>query len=132
MNRSQSDRNGKAYPPGDSSNSPEHRQSVRLQPLTPLTSGEVVVEGRRYRLVPVEEIPVVQNELAVRLLTGRELQIVALVAAGRVNKQIASELDISEWTVSTHLRRIFSKLGVDTRAAMVSKCAAMSLKIRYE
>jgi DNA-binding CsgD family transcriptional regulator len=55
-------------------------------------------------------------------LTARELQIVALVADGRVNKQIAQELRISEWTVSTHLRRVFAKLGVDTRAAMVSRC----------
>jgi DNA-binding CsgD family transcriptional regulator len=56
------------------------------------------------------------------LLTAREIQIVALVAEGRVNKQIADALRISEWTVATHLRRIFAKLGVDTRAAMVSRC----------
>jgi DNA-binding CsgD family transcriptional regulator len=47
---------------------------------------------------------------------------VVLVADGLVNKQIADVLRISEWTVSTHLRRVFAKLGVDTRAAMVSRC----------
>jgi len=56
------------------------------------------------------------------LLTARELQIAALVAEGLVNKQIAAELEISEWTVSTHLRRVFAKLKVDTRAAMVARC----------
>jgi DNA-binding NarL/FixJ family response regulator len=59
------------------------------------------------------------------LLTGRELQIATLVASGKVNKQIASELHISEWTVSTHLRRIFAKLGVSSRAAMVYLCASL-------
>ncbi|MCF6147064.1 MAG: response regulator transcription factor [Candidatus Kuenenia sp.] len=59
----------------------------------------------------------------VELLTRRELQIVMLVAEGKVNKQIAHQLNISEWTVSTHLRRIFSKLGVDSRASMVYQCS---------
>jgi DNA-binding CsgD family transcriptional regulator len=56
-------------------------------------------------------------------LSKRELQIVVLVAEGKVNKQIADSLKISEWTVSTYLRRIFAKLGVDSRAAMVFKCS---------
>ena len=37
-------------------------------------------------------------------------------------KEVASKLSISEWTVSTHMRRIFAKLGVETRAAMVLRC----------
>lgn len=40
------------------------------------------------------------------LLSERELQIVELVAHGKSNKQIAKKLKISEWTVSTHLRRV--------------------------
>jgi DNA-binding CsgD family transcriptional regulator len=62
---------------------------------------------------------------AVDVLTKRELQIVTLVAAGRVNKEIAVKLGISEWTVSTHMRRIFAKLGVDSRAAMVYRCSRL-------
>ncbi|WP_287128682.1 helix-turn-helix transcriptional regulator [Candidatus Cyanaurora vandensis] len=60
-----------------------------------------------------------------RVLTERETQIASLVALGHPNKQIAHRLTISEWTVSTHLRRIFAKLGVDSRAAMVYRCAAL-------
>ena len=56
-------------------------------------------------------------------LTARELQIASFVAIGCPNKQIASRLHISEWTVATYLRRIYSKLGVDSRAAMIYKCA---------
>jgi DNA-binding CsgD family transcriptional regulator len=58
-----------------------------------------------------------------RFLTKREEEIAILVARGNSNKQIAIQLKISEWTVSTHLRRVFIKLGVDSRAAMVYRCA---------
>jgi DNA-binding CsgD family transcriptional regulator len=54
-------------------------------------------------------------------LTPRELQIAILVANGNYNKQIADHIHISEWTVSSHLRRIYAKLGVRTRAAMVAR-----------
>lgn len=53
-------------------------------------------------------------------LSPREREIVRLVAAGHTNKTIAVVLDISLYTVSTHLRRIFAKLGVSTRAAMIA------------
>jgi len=88
-----------------------------------LAPRELTVGKRRYRLVPIEpEDRPEELVSAAEFLTPRELQIVALVADGKVNKQIADVLRISEWTVSTHLRRIFAKLGVDTRAAMVSRC----------
>ena len=53
-------------------------------------------------------------------LSPREQQIVRLVAKGLVNKTIGHVLDISPWTVSTHVRRIFAKLGVASRASMVA------------
>ena len=52
-------------------------------------------------------------------LSPRECEIVRLVANDRTNKQIAKTLGISVWTVSTHLRRIFAKLDVHSRAGMV-------------
>jgi DNA-binding CsgD family transcriptional regulator len=54
-------------------------------------------------------------------LSPREQEIARMVAEGYPNKTIAAVLDISSWTVSTHLRRIFAKLGVRTRAAMVAR-----------
>ena len=65
------------------------------------------------------------DEKLTNMLTGRELQIVTLVALGYCNKQISNQLGISEWTVSAHMRRIFSKLSVDSRAAMVYRCASL-------
>lgn len=88
--------------------------------------GEITVDRERY--VIVEKGTRRGNsgcgavESPLDLLTERELQIVMMVADGRVNKQIADRLHISEWTVSTHMRRIFAKLGVDSRAAMVYRC----------
>jgi DNA-binding CsgD family transcriptional regulator len=54
-------------------------------------------------------------------LTPREGEIARMVAGGHTNKEIARVLDISSWTVSAHLRRVFSKLEVTTRAAMVAR-----------
>jgi DNA-binding CsgD family transcriptional regulator len=50
-------------------------------------------------------------------LTGRELQVLSLVSAGRSNREIASELVVSEHTVARHLQNIFRKLGVSSRTA---------------
>lgn len=61
------------------------------------------------------------------ILTRRELQIAVLVSQGRVNKQIAYHLNLSEWTVSGYLRRIYAKLGVRTRAAMIARLANCAL-----
>jgi DNA-binding CsgD family transcriptional regulator len=54
-------------------------------------------------------------------LSPREQEIVRMVAKGHPNKVIADVLNISCWTVCTHLRRIFAKLGVGSRAAMVAQ-----------
>lgn len=73
----------------------------------------------------VEDVAPVEVQDIIARLTGRELQIAALVAEGNATKNIAHKLCISEWTVVTHLRRIFAKLNVDNRAAMVYLCASL-------
>lgn len=77
----------------------------------------LVVNGESCMVVEIQQtVPEVNCR---ELLSDRELQIAQLVAQGQSNKQIAQALQISKWTVLTHLRRIFSKLNVDSRAAMV-------------
>ncbi|WKK27047.1 response regulator transcription factor [Streptomyces olivoreticuli] len=53
-------------------------------------------------------------------LTARELDILAQLAQGLGNRDIARALFISQATVKTHLGRIYDKLGVDTRAGAVA------------
>jgi DNA-binding NarL/FixJ family response regulator len=61
---------------------------------------------------------------SIEVLTRRELQIALMIAEGHGNKQIAYQLRLSEWTVSSYLRRIYTKLGVHNRAAMVARLLA--------
>lgn len=78
---------------------------------------DVEVDGARYLLV---RSPFKSPRTQV-LLSPREQEIARMVAKGYANKTIAAVLDISCWTVGTHLRRIFAKLGVGSRAAMVAQ-----------
>ena len=50
-------------------------------------------------------------------LTGRELEVLRLLAAGRTNREIAGQLVISERTVDRHVSNVFSKLDVQSRSA---------------
>jgi DNA-binding NarL/FixJ family response regulator len=50
-------------------------------------------------------------------LTPREVQVLLLIAAGRTNRAIATELVISEKTVASHVSHIFTKLDLTSRAA---------------
>jgi len=61
------------------------------------------------------------NAIASRLdqLTQREREVMQLVVAGKLNKQIADELDISMKTVEAHRARVMEKMGVRTLAELV-------------
>ena len=60
-------------------------------------------------------------------LTGRELEVLRLVAAGRSNREIAAALVISEHTVARHLQNIFAKLNVPSRTAATAFAFAHGL-----
>jgi DNA-binding CsgD family transcriptional regulator len=60
-------------------------------------------------------------------LSPRETEIVRMVARGLPTKAIANVLDVILWTVSTHLRRVFAKLQVNSRAEMVARALAEGL-----
>ncbi|MEZ4592015.1 MAG: response regulator transcription factor [Chloroflexota bacterium] len=60
-------------------------------------------------------------------LSERELEILALIAAGLKNKEIADELFISLNTVLYHNKNIYSKLGVSKRALAIAKAQELGL-----
>ena len=64
-------------------------------------------------------------------LTPREMATLRLMADGKANKEIASELDISERTVKTHLGHLFGKLGVTSRTEAVKVATRRGL-VRLE
>lgn len=101
-------------------------QSVHLSPaskILPLnqeTVHEVVfeskVDGISYYLVRCQPTP---KQLV--SLSPREQAIAQLIAQGLPNKCIGKQLGISPWTVATHIRRIFQKLQVTSRSAMIAR-----------
>jgi DNA-binding CsgD family transcriptional regulator len=115
----------------------------RLPPQNPDTSAErdywrcieqqgltvLLVDGSRHAILLddakiLSEFKPVGGEWGIRL-TPRELEIVGLVASGDSNKAAASLLGISKWTVAAHVRRLFAKLGVASRAELVFRCSRL-------
>ena len=57
-------------------------------------------------------------------LTAQELQIAELAAAGLTNREIGQRLFLSHRTISTHLYRVFPKLGITSRVELSAALAA--------
>jgi len=76
-----------------------------------------VLAGKTY-LAPAAAAKLAEGVTRVQL-TPRELATLRLLADGKANKEIASELDISERTVKTHLGHLFEKLGATSRTEAV-------------
>ena len=70
--------------------------------------------------------PVNGTKVDLSQLTSRELAVAELVAAGKTNKEVARELDITERTVKAHLGSAFDKLKVRDRLHLVLVMAASS------
>jgi DNA-binding CsgD family transcriptional regulator len=54
-------------------------------------------------------------------LSAREIEVMALIAGGHTNGEIAAHLFLAEKTVKNHVRRIYSKLGVHSRPAAIAQ-----------
>ncbi|NUT18732.1 MAG: response regulator transcription factor [Hamadaea sp.] len=77
--------------------------------------------------------PTVADRLLSRLrspavtLTRREIEVLTLVADGLSNQGIASRLHLTEGTVKSHLARVYTKLGVESRTAAVASAADLGI-----
>jgi DNA-binding NarL/FixJ family response regulator len=78
-------------------------------------------EQLQYLIDGITQVPSLRvvNALGGKLLTPREEQVVALVADGLSNREIAGELNLSQHTVKKYLFRIFDKLGISSRVELV-------------
>ena len=88
-----------------------------------------VLAGKTY-LAPSAAAKLAEGVTRVQL-TPREMAALRLMADGKANKEIASELNISERTVKTHLGHLFEKLGVTSRTEAVKVATRRGL-VRLE
>ena len=88
-------------------------EQLGAEPWTARTAAELRAAGSR-------------RDTPATVLTWQEYEIAELAAAGLTNKQIGEQLFLSHRTISTHLYRIFPKLGITSRAALRDALAAVS------
>jgi len=88
-----------------------------------------VLSGKTY-LAPAAAAKLAEGVTRVQL-TPREMAALRLMADGKANKEIASELSISERTVKTHLGHLFEKLGVTSRTEAIKVATRRGL-VRLE
>ena len=92
-----------------------------------------LAERARVRLAEPEPAPAGPQAVAapddeLAALTARELEVLAELAGGHTNREIAQRLFISEKTVGVHISRIYAKLGVHSRV----QASAVLLRARPE
>lgn len=91
--------------------------SKNEQPEYLLDTIEQVARGRM--VFPYMDVSAL-NDNPLTLLTKRELEILASLAAGLTNKEIAAEKAVSTNTVKYHIRNLFEKLGVSNRGQAIA------------
>lgn len=115
---------------------------VRKGHLTPRADDGVIYYGlaeRNRALLPGEaesvtraadeeqDLPVDASTRPLEALSERELEVLALLASGRTNAEIARDLFVALGTVKSHVNNIYRKLGAANRAEAVSKAREMRL-----
>ena len=91
--------------------------------LEPSVAAKVIAEFTRVSSL----VPAAQMEQLVEPLSERELEVLALIARGASNKEIASQLFIAEGTVKNHVTHILGKLGVRDRTQAALKARELGL-----
>lgn len=95
------------------------KAGARAYMLKGMTTDELVATIRTVHAGKSHIPPAIAEKLAERMgtedLTIRELDVLEQIVQGKSNKEIGTELDISEATVKTHINSLLSKLGVTDR-----------------
>ena len=85
-------------------------ERLGARPWAELAAGELRASGETARR---------RDESAIGSLTPQELQIVRIVREGATNREIAAQLFLSPRTVDYHLHKVFTKLGISSRAELI-------------
>ena len=94
-------------------------------PIDPFIAQEILKQISAAIIPPADDQKIIDADM--ELLTGRETEILNLVALGMSNREIAEQLFVSKYTVESHIKHIYRKLSVSKRTKAVS--AARSLGI---
>ena len=93
-----------------------------------LMQPHIMVRILSHATSPTFSQPSEQTAIATRgLLTERERTVLAAVARGERNKEIALRLRVTEHTIKAHLSSIYTKLEVDSRASAVAKAIELGI-----
>lgn len=97
-----------------------------LHPESLVVSIENALARSRALIVEAETLAARRSRYA--SLSGRERQVMALVTSGKMNKQVAGELGISEITVKAHRGQVMRKMGARSLADLVRIAESLRLK----
>jgi DNA-binding CsgD family transcriptional regulator len=100
------------------------RIARRRKPTREAAVREVLVPAEDTALEPFNPNTANQQTLGI---TAREFEILTLIARGFSNREIATQLFVSENTVKTHCARAFEKLGAVRRTQAVQRCKELGL-----
>jgi len=78
-------------------------------------------------VIPPSLVTKLTAGISAESVTGRELEVLTLLARGKSNKEIGTTLYISQSTVKTHLRSIFTKLNVLSRTEAIATASRKGL-----
>jgi len=95
-------------------------QAELIRAITAAAAGDAYIQTEVTRPLLARFAREVRAEGAAPAISPRELQIVALLAEGLANKQIATKLGISDTTVKGYLQELYEKLGASDRAQAVA------------
>jgi DNA-binding NarL/FixJ family response regulator len=83
-----------------------------------------------FRFVSRQAMPLPNNRVRDQIgLTRREQQLLPLIARGLTNKEIASNLNLSEQTVKNHIHHILSKVGAEDRLGVMEVCRTHGVEV---
>lgn len=93
--------------------------------MTPQKTKTILIEKE----IHVDKIPfeINENEIAERKISRRELEVLALIAAGKSNQEIASQLYVSLSTIKTHTANLFEKLDAKRRTQAIKKAKQLNI-----